>query len=234
MPPRLRLTAPPLILSRPEAQSRRFALEARRAGIDGAILISPVLQVHLDPPAALPPGDLVLSSVHGVAAARDLSGRRVWAVGAATARAALAAGADLQQTAPDIAALATLLLAARPERVVHLRGTHVAGSLIEDLSAAGIRAEGITVYDQAARRISDAARRAIAAGPVLLPLFSPRSAALLGAEVDGPPVAARVLAISAAAARAWPWPGEVRIAARPDGRAMLDGLRGLVDREGDR
>ena len=65
------------------------------------------------------------------------------------------------------------------------------------------------------------------AATVILPLFSPRSARLAAAAVEGASAPLQPVAISPAAGAAWAGarPEPARIALRPDAAAILDAVR---------
>src|SRR5690606_15072398 len=113
------------------------------------------------------------------------------------------------------------VLAERPARVVHVRGTHSAGNIAARLRQAGVPAEEVVAYDQPALPLSAEAAALLAGeGEVVLPLYSPRSAALVAAH-DGPwraPIHA--IAISPAAAAAFTRPARMTVVEAPTGPAM--------------
>jgi uroporphyrinogen-III synthase len=107
--------------------------------------------------------------------------------------------------------------------MLHLRGTHAAADIVGALRTTGIEACEAVLYAQRALPLSDAARACLAgAAPVIAPVFSPRSAALLMAETPtrAPLV---ILAISAAAAARVPDGAAAAciVAERPDMEGML-------------
>jgi uroporphyrinogen-III synthase len=94
------------------------------------------------------------------------------------------------------------------------------------LAALGLPAAEAVVYDQRPQPLTPAARAWLAgARPVIVPLFSPRSAALFAAEAAGAAAPLRIAALSAAVAAAAPPAALLAVAARPDAAAMSD----LVD-----
>ncbi len=232
MPPR-----PCLLLTRPRADSSRFAEAARRAGWDHEVLIAPLMQIVLHPPAPAQLArarTLVFTSQHAVAAVADVAPREavVWAVGPHTAQAARAAGfADVHVAQGDATSLLQALAAAPPpEPVLHLRGKHAATDIAEALRASGHAASSLIVYAQAARALEPAAATRLEdGGDVVLTAFSPRSAALL-AEALAPLSlhAARLHLVAISAAAAAPLDeltgARCRIASHPDVPAMLDAL----------
>ncbi|WP_413874696.1 uroporphyrinogen-III synthase [Albidovulum sp.] len=230
---------PALLLTRPEAQSRRFAALFRaRFGADWPVVLSPLTEIAFLPgdlPAELPP-DIVFTSENAVAAFSRLSRDRhatAWCVGTRTEAAARAAGFTTRRGPGDWTGLARLLIeAGGVRRVFHPRGVHAAGDLPGTLGSAGIETVSIPIYDQ--RELlptAEALRLMQASRPILLPLFSPRSARLAARAFAAAKAPLRIAAISGAAdAAALGLPATVRIiAARPDGDAMLDALAALID-----
>lgn len=107
------------------------------------------------------------------------------------------------------------LIAAHRGRLVHPHGRHLARAL---------PVEGMVVYDQTAVPPSAEALGVLAgSAPVILPLFSPRSARLAAAAAAGARAPLLPVAISAAAAHAWgaARAEPTRLALRPDAAAML-------------
>lgn len=232
------MSQPILLLTRPEAQSRRVLADVQEEmGEDIACLISPVLQIEarevaikLDSYAGL-----ILTSVNGVAAAPDLAGRRVHCVGARTGEAAQERGAEVGIVARDAARLVERLLesgVAGP--LLHMRGEHARGEIAQTLSSAGIETHEAVVYAQKAVKMSQDAIRLIKGdGPLVLPLYSPRSASLVGkAGRPGPNV--QVIALSQAVAQEYAAATgrEAEICASPEGQVMIEriaaALRGEI------
>jgi uroporphyrinogen-III synthase len=164
---------------------------------------------------------ILLTSAHGVRQAGAGLARYLalpcFAVGAASAAAARAAGFDAIEGEGDGAALAAMAARAGIRSALHLQGRdHVA------LSAPGVAIEGRTVYAaDAATRLPEAAEAALAAGAIAL-VHSPRSAALLAALVADRS-ALRLAAISPAAAHAaGPGWAEIAAANAPTDPALLE------------
>lgn len=229
---------PALLLTRPDAQSRRFAALFRaRFGADWPVVLSPLTEIAFlscDLPAGLP-SDIIFTSENAVAAFSRLSRDRhavAWCVGPRTEAAARAAGFSTRRGPGDWTGLARLLIeAGRVRRVLHPRGVHAAGDLAGELGSAGIETVSIPIYDQKELLPTAEALRLIEAPrPVLLPLFSPRSARLATRAFAAAKAPLRIAAISAAAdAAASGLQATARIiAARPDGDAMLDALAVLI------
>ncbi|MEX5727936.1 uroporphyrinogen-III synthase [Rhodovulum iodosum] len=228
-----------LLLTRPEAQSARFAAAFRaRFGCDIDILTAPVMtiaptgaQLALDGVSGL-----IFTSENGVSAfaetheARDLT---AYCVGDRTANAARAAGFTAFSSRGTAEDLMADLIAAPPEgRLMHLRGAHARGNVADRLTAAGIPTREAVIYDQHAQPLPDAALDAAAAARLtLLPLFSPRSAALVGAWLAESPARLALIYMSPAVRDAWAGPAPVaaEMAAAPDAEAMLDALGKLIE-----
>ncbi len=216
-----------LVLTRPDRQSRRFAAEL---GLDLPVEIAPVMEIVLSD--AGPVGDargVIFTSENGVraAAASGLRAGEAHCVGANTARAAREAGFEVRQigrTADEL--VATLLAAGDVTRpLLHRSGEHTRGEVAERLSAAGLPTEARVVYRQDERALPQALVTRLRNGaPVLLPLFSPRSAALVSAQVGCAPGAA-VICLSDAVRAACTLEAEtVETCAAPTGDAMREAL----------
>ncbi|WP_171060816.1 uroporphyrinogen-III synthase [Poseidonocella sp. HB161398] len=219
----------PLLLTRPAPESRRFAAEAQARLGEGPVVISPVMQIV--PRAELPSlegvAGVVLTSAQAVQPGICWPpGLPAWCVGGRTAAAAAAAGLAARSAEGALPELMALLLRERPGgRLLHLRGAHVSAPLAAPLSAAGLDIGEAVVYDQApAPPCADALRLLAQPGPVLLPVFSARSARLLAPLLSGAAADLFVAAISPAAAGALPVQSAARldVAARPDSGAVLD------------
>ena len=229
----------PVLLTRPEAAGDRFAAElTARFGKGLRIVTSPLLAPRFLAPAL--PQDaaaVVLTSETGVTAALRLRDggqhlpARAFCVGDRTAEAARAAGFDAVSAKGDADALVALILAdgsAGP--FLHLHGAETRGDVVGRLQAAGLRAAGAVVYDQRPCPLADAARSLLdGQGPVLVPLFSPRTAALF-AETAPHRAALWVAALSPAVASALGNLSVARLvtASRPDAAAMLAAIAALI------
>ena len=224
--------APIVLLTRPDRQARAFAAELTRLDAGLGVVISPVLSI--EPRVVRCDLDrydgLIFTSQNAVRAAAGLglAGRRAYCVGARTADLARNLGAEARALGRDAQALIAALRARPPSgRLLFLRGEHSRGDVEKALNSAGIETDSLIIYDQRARPLNTAARDALAGdGPVILPLFSPRSAAILGQEIGGMAHRAPLglVAISRAALEGWsgPDPALSVVAARPDAQAMSD------------
>ncbi len=183
-----------VLITRPEPQASRFAAElSERFGPGLRLVISPLMRAVLLP-CTPPEGSfaaVVLTSETGAMAAAGLAARipRAFCVGERTAEAARAQGFHAMAAGGDAAALARLILS-QPDTgpLLYLHGADRAADLAALLP--GRRVVSQVVYRQEAQSLSDAALNLLhAADPVIVPLFSPRSAQLFAAELpaDAPP-----------------------------------------------
>ncbi len=235
----MRDRGPTLLLTRPEAQATAFAADfAARFGHDVPVIASPVLRIV--PVAARLSLDgvtgLIFTSGRAVARFVQLSDNRAlsaYCVGERTAALARKAGLAARIAGTDAQGALDFLRAEPPGgRLLHLRGRHSRGDIGASLRAAGQPCEEVVVYDQQEQPL-DRAAQALLAGcaPILLPLFSPRSAAIVSGQMHQAAAPIAVAAISRATMVAWsgPVPALTRIAVRPDASAMLDALDELID-----
>jgi len=128
---------------------------------------------------------LAFTSANGVRAFADASGERglkVFAVGAATAQAARAAGFKAVLSADgDVEALAEGIAVRRAElrgAVLHPGAAEPAGDLAGALEKHGVEARRLVLYETAPVQLDDAAAQALARSDAVL-LHSPRAAQVL-------------------------------------------------------
>lgn len=227
---------PVILLTRPEESSRSLiAVLAPILGDRVSWCVSPLMDIVLDPQLPDLSGikTLVFTSRHGVDAyvaaggPRDL---RCYTVGDATARTARAAGLHAISASGDADALVARILADSDDGpMLHLRGEHARGDIAHRLRQAGRIAAEQVVYAQRPRPLNAGAQTALVGEiPVILPLFSPRSAALLGAGPVAAPV--YVIAMSDAIMRALQVNiAGCRVTAQPDNASMTAALVEMVD-----
>jgi uroporphyrinogen-III synthase len=230
----------PVLLTRPAAQADRFAAELVTRFADGILPVSTPLLTPVFLSPSLPDGPfsaLILTSETGLAGAVRLREagarlpRRAFCVGDRTAATAQAAGFEAVSAAGNAEALISLILSSGESGpFLHMRGKEARGDIVPRLVAKGQRAEAAVVYAQQPLALTAQAREVLAGdGPVLVPLFSPRTAQILCEQ--GPFKAPLwVVAISPAAAReALPLNAErLVVAERPDAAAMLDAAGRLI------
>lgn len=225
---------PVILLTRPDAAARPFA-DALRVRL-GAVRIvhSPLLRIEWLA-TGLPRGVPIFTSPRGVEGFLRSGGKAggpCWCVGDATAEAATEAGFAARSASGDAKALiAVILESGDTGPFVHVRGRHAIADLAAILSEAGRETRAAVVYDQVAEPLTQGARALLQGeAPVVLPLFSPRTARLFAREC--PADAPLFIALMSGAVR--DALGDVgacalSIAARPDADAMLDVVQGLFD-----
>jgi uroporphyrinogen-III synthase len=228
---------PAILLTRPLMQSRRFARQLRMAA-DGPlhIRISPLMNlVYLD--IALPAtaiNGLIFTSEAGVSAYLQQPVRLTvpaWCVGRQTAKLARKAGLETVFTAKDAADLIAHIKADMPVGpFLHLRGEDSHGDVAGTLTKAGLKVDQVIVYAQRPLPLAARAAQLLQAGsPLIVPLFSARSAKLflMAAPKDS---AFAVAALSPAVAAVIPEGRASRlvIAPSPDGPAMVQTVLSLL------
>jgi uroporphyrinogen-III synthase len=181
-----------VLITRPKAQAKAFAA-ALEAAYGGPVhtVISPLLEIV---PLAVTGSyqnveHVILTSVHGVAAAARLGfpkGIPAWCVGAQTANAAADIGFEVHNADGASRELVAMIVAAAPKgQMVHVRGEYVAGAVVERLRSSGIVCDVVVAYDQRVCPATSAARDLLRGQhPVIVPLFSPRTARLFGDIAD--------------------------------------------------
>jgi uroporphyrinogen-III synthase len=203
-------------------------------------LVAPLLAVRaLKPPDRLPAGTgaLAFTSANGVRAFCAWAGERnlpVFAVGAATAASARAAGfTDVTSAEGDVEALAELIARAGPPgAVVHAGGRERAGDLPGRLAPAGVQALALALYETiAASALPEEAGAALAAAALdAVLLHSPKAARVLAAVLAGRPererAGLRAVGLSQACLRPLEALGLAGVAAAstPDEAALLERL----------
>lgn len=234
---------PTILLTRPLAQSQRFSAELRAELGPLEVVISPLMRTEfLDPPIS-PRGfsAVIFASETAVAAALSLNHapglpHRAFCVGDRTAAAARAAGFQATVADGDAKSLITMILASgNPPPLLLLRGEDSTGQIAGSLNSAGLETVSAIVYRQSACHLTElAAQRLLSPEPIVLPLFSPRSARLLIDECAriGARSPMQIAALSdtvADAARSLA-PIGLQIADRKDSPAMVQAVAKLLTR----
>lgn len=217
---------PRILLTRPQAQSLRFA-----ESLGLPCLISPLMAPRFLTPVVPPHAAVILTSETGAeAAARLVAPTFAFCVGDRTASTARSLGFQASSAAGDAEALIAHILAAPVSPLLHLRGREARGEIAARLTSAGVPTAEAVAYAQEEQPLSPEALAALhGTAPLILPLFSPRSATLLARVVPRAPLT--VVAMSAAVAEAArgldPDP---LIATRPDAAAMREATLAAVSR----
>ena len=232
----------PILLLRPKAQGADFADDLIvQFGSQLTLIESPLLAPRFFSPQmpAGPFAALILTSKTGVsaylnlgAAVRDLP-KSVYCVGESTAIAASLAGLFPICAAPNAKALIQDIAGcALQGRLLHLRGRDARGDVARNLQNAGIDTESVIVYAQEMHPLTIEAQTVLQqTSPVLVPLFSPRTAQIFAAEMGrisgiSPLFVAAMSGDVALEARGLT--AQVKVAHRPDAAAMRDALALLL------
>ena len=232
---------PTLLLTRPSTASERLARQLpARLREKLRLCHSPVMQI-VSCGNDLELGEargLIFSSSNAVAITSPLTARRdlpCYCVGKTTAQAAAAAGWQAVACGGTADTLVADLVRRAPEApLLHLRGTHTRGDIATRLTAAGYPTGSLVLYDQVLHPLSTEARAVIADAPVtpvIVPVFSPRTARHLAAQIPGT-AGLHFAALSAAVAKPLENISEtpVSIADQPDTASMVALIEKLVDR----
>ena len=221
--------APTVLLTRPLAQSARFAADllARFPGLQ--IVTSPLLTpAFLAPPIPAFTALILTSETAARAASRLIPpNTHAFCVGHQTANAARAGGFTTTSADGDGDALFTLLTTLKPQvPLLHLHGRHTTGDLASRLNFAGIETFSVIAYEQSLTPLTPAAvQLLLSTTPKLAPVFSPRSARALADECARIHATAPLTIIAISPAAAAPFPAaRTLIAATPDAPAMLVAL----------
>ncbi len=197
------------------------------------MIISPVLRISPITDAIDLSGfeGVILTSENGAVALSKVAcvdGVEAWCVGDRTAEVATDLGMRAVSARGDADALVALLgLRASAGTLLHVHGTRTQGDVVTRIRAAGFRAESRMVYEQVETPLTKTARACLNdRGPIVLPLFSPRSAELVGDEARTANAPLAIVALSRSVAEAWtgPAPDLLAIAERPDSPNMLEGV----------
>ncbi|MDQ2090349.1 uroporphyrinogen-III synthase [Marimonas arenosa] len=225
---------PAILLTRPAPAAAQFAATLRARLGDVVIVVSPLLDIAWTP-APVVDGVPVFTSRHGVEGFLRAGGRAAgacWCVGEATASAAARSGFTPRSAQGDAAALVAAILASGdPGPFLHVRGAHTRGDVAARLRDAGRAVQEAVVYDQIAQDLNVEARQLLESeNPVIVPLFSPRTAAQFADSHHGM-APLFVAAMSDAVRDALGVLPTVRVvvARRPDINAMTDAVEGLFD-----
>ncbi|MDT8857562.1 uroporphyrinogen-III synthase [Paracoccaceae bacterium Fryx2] len=237
-------TLPAILLTRPAEQGDRFAAALRaRFGDSLRCVAAPMLVPRYFAPALpqTPVDALIFTSETGVAAFARLSAdpvlariTRAWCVGDRTAKAARDCGLTAISAKGDADALLEAIVAAgETGPLLHLRGAEVRGDLAGMLTARGIPTDQAVVYAQESAALTPDALHLLRQGaPVVVPLFSPRSASLFTAAAQqagtSAPLWVAALSPTVAEAAGGLQPARMVTAGRPDSDAMQEAVALLI------
>ncbi|MEI6098211.1 MAG: uroporphyrinogen-III synthase [Alphaproteobacteria bacterium] len=225
----------PVLLTRPAAQSDRFAQDLRNRFPWVRTLVSPLMEAtFLHPPLPLRDwAGVIFTSETGVQSAmRIAADRAAWpelafCVGDQTARVAREAGFQAVSAQGDGMALARMIRARQVNGpLLYLHGEEIRVDLAQILNAAGIETMGAISYRQNARALTEAAVTELRGQtPVIAPVFSARTGKLLADEYARIAGTAPLLVVGISAAACADLPAtERRIARQPDATTLLEAM----------
>ncbi len=228
---------PLVLITRPEPRGAAF-LDALRGATNAPFrpILSPLMRIVTvgNLPDMTDVRGIVLTSAHGVWAYRHHGGptdRPAHVVGPSTRDAALDLGMPVMSCDPNASALVARLSAQKPAApLLHVRGTHSRGDIANRLTQAGIPTQDSVAYDQPVVPPTPEAQTVLLGdAPVIVPLFSPRSAKILADLPISAPLS--LIALSSAVAKAAEplQPTELRVASAPDAASILDATCALID-----
>lgn len=181
-----------VLLTRPRRQAQVYAAELQgKFGPRAGVILSPLLEiVPVDSAIDLEGiSHILFTSINGVEHFANRSSRRDIAclcVGEKTAAAARALGFEAEAAAgraEDLISLAAKRAQGAAESL-YVRGRHAAGDIAAALRDQGCGVREVIVYDQVAQSLSvDAINVLRGSNPVIVPLFSQRTAARFMQEV---------------------------------------------------
>ena len=232
---------PILVLTRPKSNALRFADLCRaKLGDDVPIVIAPLMTIEAVPTEMDidPSKTFIFTSENGVKAANALwpdVHLKGYSVGDRTAEAGREVGYELTSAGGSVEELLSLILKDAPSTsLVHLRGADTRGDLALRLSDAGHPTSEAILYRQVQ---SEPTKElcALLSGeiPLIVPLFSPRSAAIFQEVAQAATAPLFLCAISENTRN------EIRnlgrdciVATTPDASAMVETISALVHRAG--
>lgn len=221
---------PPLLLTRPAAQAERFAAQVTKRFGPVRIVQSPILKIV---PRQVDLTDLnvtavILTSENGVRALVGHPGLTAYCVGDRTAQAAKEIGLNARSADGAAQDLVALVKAEAPSGpLLFARGTETRGAVAEQVRNAGFEVVDRVVYEQVPQGLSTSAKTLLQGkDPVVAPVFSPRSAALLSAAWQGATAPLCLISLSQTVDAAWsgPLPAQRHIAAAPTAASILNEL----------
>jgi len=217
---------PAILLTRPSAQSERFAAEI---GGLAEVLVEPLQEIVSTGP--LPPLDpfvgLIFTSENAVRVYSQMTDQRdlpAWCVGTRTQRRAEEAGLVARAGGGDATSMTRVIVEnGESGPFLHLHGHHTRGDIVGTLNKQGVAASGAEIYEQVAIAPNRELAALAATRRIIAPLFSPRSAGLLAAHL-GPDVSGwTFLCLSDAVRRELPnhWQHQAFVTERATSRAMV-------------
>ena len=225
-----------LLLTRPLGGNERFCLKIKHLLYSCEILDNPIQKIDFLPSLSKVNKNsvLIFTSANGLRAAKkhNLINKKCFVVGANTKKIAVSFGYDVLGVSKDQENLLKLIKSKKPtESMVHIRGKHTVGNLCDALKRNQFSCLDIIGYNQEPLKIKKQNLQKIHSGrPVVLPIFSSRSAELLQSNLDL--TGFNVIAISEAVAKIVTGVelGELVISKKPDLNSMQEATLAILRR----
>ena len=225
-----------LLLTRPLGGNERFCLKIKHLLYSCEILDNPIQKIDFLPSLGKVNKNsvLIFTSANGLRAAKkhNLINKKCFVVGANTKKIAVSFGYDVLGFSKDQENLLKLIKSKKPtESLVHIRGKHTVGNLCDALKRNQFSCLDIIGYNQEPLKIKKQNLQKIHSGrPVILPIFSSRSAELLQSNLDL--TGFNVIAISEAVAKIVTGVelGELVVSKKPDLNSMQEATLAILRR----
>ena len=225
-----------LLLTRPLGGNERFCLKIKHLLYSCEILDNPIQRIDFLPSLSKVNKNsvLIFTSANGLRAAKkhNLINKKCFVVGANTKKIAVSFGYDVLGFSKDQENLLKLIKSKKPtESMVHIRGKYTVGNLCDALKRNQFSCLDIIGYNQEPLKIKKQNLQKIHSGrPVILPIFSSRSAELLQSNLDL--TGFNVIAISEAVAKIVTGVelGELVISKKPDLNSMQEATLAILRR----
>ena len=225
-----------LLLTRPLDGNERFCLKIKHLLHNCEILDNPIQKIEFLPSLSRVNKNsvLIFTSANGLRAAKkhNLINNKCFVVGENTKKIAFSFGYDVLGFSKDQENLLKLIKSKKPtESMVHIRGKYTVGNLCEALKTNQFSCLDIIGYNQEPLKIKKQNLQKIHSGrPVILPIFSSRSAELLQSNLDL--TGFNVIAISEAVAKIVTGVelGELVISKKPDLNSMQEATLAILRR----
>ena len=225
-----------LLLTRPLGGNERFCLKIKHLLYSCEILDNPIQKIDFLPSLSKVNKNsvLIFTSANGLRVAKkhNLINKKCFVVGANTKKIAVSFGYDVLGFSKDQENLLKLIKSKKPtESMVHIRGKHTVGNLCNALKRNQFSCLDIIGYNQEPLKIKKQNLQKIHSGrPVILPIFSSRSAELLQSNLDL--TGFNVIAISEAVAKIVTGVelGELVISKKPDLNSMQEATLAILRR----
>ena len=225
-----------LLLTRPLGGNERFCLKIKHLLYSCEILDNPIQRIDFLPSLSKVNKNsvLIFTSANGLRAAKkhNLINKKCFVVGANTKKIAVSFGYDVLGFSKDQENLLKLIKSKKPtESMVHIRGKHTVGNLCDALKRNQFSCLDIIGYNQEPLKIKKQNLQKIHSGrPVILPIFSSRSAELLQSNLDL--TGFNVIAISEAVAKIVTGVelGRLVVSKKPDLNSMQEATLAILRR----